>query len=67
MQVDISNPVQQRRFEKFGIEVCRVEYNHRTKLFTVNEYRPEYEAEFDDLDLVAIEVYESLAELASVF
>lgn len=67
MQVDVSVPVQHRRFEKFGIEVCRVEYDHQTKIFKVVQYRPYYASSFDDLDLVAIEVYECLANLEYVF
>lgn len=67
MQVDVTSPIQQRRFEKFGVEVCRVTYDHQTKLFSVASYRPDFEAQFDDIDLVAIEVYENLAHLAYVF
>lgn len=67
MQIDVTSQIQRRRFEKFGVEVCRVEYDHRTKLFKMIGYRPYYEAQFDNLDLAAIEIYDCLAHLEYVF
>lgn len=67
MQQDVSTNKQVRRFEQFGIELCRVTLDHETGVYQLVEYRPYHEFEFDDLDLAAIEVYECLADMQLTF
>ena len=67
MQSDQTDDVQVRRFEMFGVELCNVEYKHVTGLYTVEEYRPYQQFEFDKLDLAAIEIYDCLSELQETF
>ncbi|KIS02719.1 YkuJ family protein [Paucilactobacillus wasatchensis] len=67
MQRDNTSQKQVRRFEQFGIELCRVTYDHTTQLFQLTEYRPFHEFEFDDLDLTAIEIHECLSDMQMTF
>lgn len=61
MQLDRSGSSEQRRtFSAYGIPVCEVVYRPKTHDFTFIRYSPEEHFQFDLLDLVAIEVYDTL-------
>lgn len=61
MQLDQSGAKEQRRtFSAYGIPVCEVVYRPATHDFTFIRYSPQEEFQFDLLDLVAIEVYDTL-------
>lgn len=61
------NSVQLRRFEVYGVEVLQVTYDQQAALWKVKEHRQMREFEFDDVDLVAIEVYDLLHDMQLVF
>jgi len=67
MQTDVNELVQVRRFELFGIELCKVTYKHISGIYEVEEYRPYQKFEFDDSDLAAIEIYDCLVDLQTTF
>lgn len=58
---------QQREFMQFGVPVCKVTYNKELDQFIVERYEPERRMLFDDLDLVAIEVYDCLYDFRHSF
>ena len=49
-----------RRFEVDGIEKCQVTYHNDNDTFTLYDSLNKTESQFDNLDLVAIEIYELL-------
>jgi uncharacterized protein YkuJ len=59
--------VQTRRFDAFGIEAVKVDYNQATQIWTLHERRQSRSFAFDDLDLVAIEIYDVLHDLKLTF
>ena len=61
------NQHQIRRFDAFGIEAVQVEYDQLTKIWTVHEHREVRQFQFDDIDLVAIEVYDVLHDFKLIF
>ncbi|WP_349533541.1 DUF1797 family protein [Leuconostoc citreum] len=61
------NQFQSRRFDVFGIEALRVEYDQLTKIWTVYEHRQIRHFQFDDIDLVAIEIYDVLHDFKLIF
>lgn len=50
--------VQVRRFEKDGVEKCTVSYDSATETFELTEGDTKEIYQFDNIDLVAIEIYE---------
>ncbi|VDG17486.1 YkuJ family protein [Lactiplantibacillus mudanjiangensis] len=54
--------VQSRRFEKEGVERGEVAYDPATSTYTLQEFNPDQTFEFDNIDLVAIELYDLLAD-----
>lgn len=51
--------VEVRRFEKEGEERCTVRYDRETDSFELEDYSvKDTTFQFDDIDLVAIEIYE---------
>lgn len=61
MQLDRSGAAEQRRtFSAYGIPVCEVIYHPKKHDFTFIRYSPDERFQFDLLDLVAIEVYDTL-------
>lgn len=54
------NEIQVRRFERDGEERCIVTYDSETEMFNLKESSAEEGYEFDDIDLVAIEIFELL-------
>lgn len=57
-----SNDIEIRRFEKEGVEKCVVRYKHATESFELEETGTNQPYEFDNLDLVAIEIFELLQD-----
>lgn len=51
-----------RRFEKNGQQVAMVNYDSESKTFKLNENINQQVFEFDDVDLVAMEIYDLLAD-----
>lgn len=52
----------QRRFEKDGIEKCTVRYNAETESFDLQESGSRQSYQFDNIDLVAIEIFDLLQD-----
>ncbi|MBM7708290.1 YkuJ family protein [Enterococcus lemanii] len=52
------NEVQIRRFEKEGVEKCTVSYDHSTETFELTESQSNQPYQFDNIDMVAIEIYD---------
>ncbi|MEX0380246.1 YkuJ family protein [Leuconostoc sp. MS02] len=61
------NQYQTRRFDAFGIEALRVEYDQLTRIWTIHEHREVRQFQFDDIDLVAIEIYDILHDFKLIF
>ncbi|WP_057746226.1 YkuJ family protein [Liquorilactobacillus capillatus] len=57
-----NDEVQTRHFEKNGKEMGIVSFDPTTKTFTLEEVSDKQKFEFDNIDLVAIEVYDLLNE-----
>ena len=49
-----------RRFEAHGLEKCLVEYHPQGQIFLVHDLDRQATYSFDNIDLVAIEIYELL-------
>ena len=60
VMMEDNGDVEIRRFEKEGVERCVVKYNRDTESFELEEHDSNQTYQFDDLDLVAIEIYELL-------
>ncbi|MFC0233133.1 YkuJ family protein [Vagococcus entomophilus] len=56
------NEIQVRRFEKEGNERCVVSYDSSSEMFDLTETGAQQGYEFDDIDLVAMEIYELLQD-----
>lgn len=54
--------IEVRRFEKDGNERCVVKYNRESQMFELEESASNQTYEFDDLDLVAIEIFELIQD-----
>lgn len=54
------NEVQVRRFEKDGVEKCTVTYDAANATFELTESGTQEVYQFDDIDLVAIEIFDLL-------
>ncbi|MGX6978599.1 YkuJ family protein [Vagococcus elongatus] len=54
------NDVQVRRFEKDGVEKCLVTYDAATGTFELTESDTQKIYQFDDIDFVAIEIFDLL-------
>ena len=63
MKHDHTGKRQKRTFEQFGIPVCEVTYTGTGDDFIFVRFRPQERFRFDDIDLVAIEVYDCLYDL----
>ena len=58
MTKDKTDTVQVRRFDVDGVERAQVIYNHDDNIFTVVDHSIEEELKFDNVDFVAMEVFE---------
>lgn len=52
------NEVQVRRFEKEGVEQCTVSYDKSTETFELVESDSQQPYQFDNIDIVAMEIYD---------
>ncbi|MHC5248908.1 YkuJ family protein [Enterococcus sp. HY326] len=52
------NEVQVRRFEKDGVEKCTVTYDQSTDTFELTESDSNQSYQFDNIDIVAMEIYD---------
>lgn len=64
MTKDKTDKKQVRRFEVDGVERAQVVYNHETGIFTVLDHSIEEELKFDNIDFVAMEVFELIQPLS---
>ncbi|EFR88206.1 YkuJ [Listeria marthii FSL S4-120] len=62
MQEDESAETQARRFEKNGTPVCEVKFFQASNSFEVEIYGDNSKYQFDDIDMTAIEIFETLQE-----
>ncbi len=67
MKHDRTGRRQKRTFEQFGIPVCEVTYVQGSDEYVFVRFRPHERFRFDDIDLVAIEVYDCLYDLQHTF
>lgn len=67
MKNDKSSDFQIRRFDLFGVETIKVTYNRENNVFSINNYRKNQTFIFDDIELAAIEIYQTLNELKLTF
>lgn len=58
MTKDKTDDIQVRRFEVDGVERAQVTYDHEKNIFTVVDHSIEEELTFDNIDFVAMEVFE---------
>ncbi|MDF7637361.1 DUF1797 family protein [Leuconostocaceae bacterium ESL0958] len=58
---------QVRRFDAYGIEVLKVTLDQENQVWTIAEHQHNQVYHFDDLDLVAIEIYELLRDVQETF
>ncbi len=54
--------IQVRRFEKEGVEKCTVAYDSSTQTFELTEGASQSSYQFDNIDLVAMEIYDLINE-----
>ena len=52
------NEVQVRRFEQEGVEKCTVTYDNSTETFELTEAESSQSYQFDNVDIVAMEIYD---------
>ncbi len=50
--------IEVRRFEKEGVEKCIVRFNKESESFELEDLTINETFQFDDIDLVAMEIYE---------
>lgn len=62
MLEDTESEVQVRRFEKEGNERCVITYDAKTETFELLETSTQQVYQFDDVDLVAMEIFEVLQD-----
>lgn len=60
MQEDTDGEVQVRRFEKEGEERCLITYDGKTGIYELEERATNQTYRFDDIDMVAMEIFELL-------
>lgn len=61
---DQTSDIQERRFEIKGEERALVTYNQKKHVFTVQDYSIDEELKFDNIDFVAMEVFELIQPVA---
>lgn len=67
MRYDHTGNRQRRTFEQFGVPVCEVTYLQDQDEYVFVRFRPWERFRFDDIDLVAIEVFNCLYDLKNTF
>ena len=59
---DQSTDIEIRRFEKDGVEKCVVTFNQEADSFELEDCETKQTFQFDDIDVVAIDMFELLQE-----
>ena len=54
--------IEVRRFEKDGVEKAIVTFNHEANSFELEDVETNQTFQFDDIDLVTIEIFEMLQD-----
>lgn len=67
MQEDQRGEIQTREFMQFGVPVCRITYQRLNKQWVLERYEPDRLLYFDDIDLVAIEIFDCLYDFRHSF
>ncbi|MDY5628440.1 DUF1797 family protein [Limosilactobacillus coleohominis] len=67
MILDSSREFQVREFAQYGVPVCKVTYFRDRGEFVVDRYNPDRDLVFDNIDLVAIEIYDCLYDFQHSF
>ncbi|MEY8442457.1 DUF1797 family protein [Lactobacillaceae bacterium 24-114] len=67
MRRDQTSNRQTRVFEEFGVPLCEVTYIRQSDEFVYVRYRPTERFRFDDVDLVAIEIFNCLYDFKQTF
>lgn len=67
MQFDHTGNRQRRTFEVFGIPVCEVTYVQDRDEYIFVRFRPRERFRFDNIDLVAVEVFNCLYDFENTF
>lgn len=67
MRFDETGNRQRRTFEEFGVPVCEVTYIHDRQEYIYVRFRPHERFHFDNIDLVAIEVFNCLYDFKNTF
>lgn len=67
MVEDTRGEMQTREFMQFGVPVFRVTYQHLNQQWVLERYEPDRLLYFDDLDLVAIEIFDCLYDFRHSF
>lgn len=62
MQEGTDGEVQVRRFEKEGAERCLITYDGKAGIYELEERATGQVYQFDDIDIVAIEIFELLQD-----
>lgn len=62
MQEGTDGEVQVRRFEKEGAERCLITYDGKSGVYELEERATGQVYQFDDIDIVAIEIFELLQD-----
>ena len=58
---------QKRRFDLYGLELLQVTYDQENQEWDVLDHRLKKHYHFDDIDLVAIEIYDLLRDVQLTF
>ncbi|MGV0168861.1 DUF1797 family protein [Furfurilactobacillus sp. WILCCON 0119] len=67
MQFDRHQTIQTRYFEQFGVPVCKVSLDHLTGEWQVQDARTTPAFSYDNVDMVAVAIYDALNEFEAVF
>lgn len=67
MEKSTDQRFQVRRFDSYGLEVLKVTLDQEDKVWTIEEHRRNKQYKFDDVDLVAIEIYDLLFDIQHTF
>ncbi|MDR3190017.1 MAG: YkuJ family protein [Lactobacillaceae bacterium] len=67
MTFDDRGEIQERAFDKFGVNVVTVLFDQPSRTFALYGGRDDKKFAFDDIDLLAIDIYETLQDFKSVF
>ncbi|MDR0898920.1 MAG: YkuJ family protein [Lactobacillaceae bacterium] len=67
MTNDLTQNQASRRFDLFGVEIVKVDFDQKTKLYYVHDQTGSRTFVFDNIELAAIEIYQILNEMKLTF